>query len=81
MVVGGGGWDTAACSKIQEFAERNNLPVGCSFRCQDYFDNNQLAQAYSLINAIPVSVEKYELMAEYYEKINKKNAAISLYKQ
>jgi acetolactate synthase-1/2/3 large subunit len=39
MIVGGGGWDEAACLKIQKFSELNNLPVGCSFRCQDYFDN------------------------------------------
>ena len=39
MIIGGGGWDSAACTKIQEFADRNNLAVGCSFRCQDYFDN------------------------------------------
>jgi acetolactate synthase-1/2/3 large subunit len=39
MIVGGGGWDEAACQKIQNFAAKNHLPVGCSFRCQDYFDN------------------------------------------
>ena len=39
MIVGGGGWDEASCQKIQDFAEKNHLPVGCSFRCQDYFDN------------------------------------------
>ena len=39
MIVGGGGWDEASCQKLQNFAEKNNLPVGCSFRCQDYFDN------------------------------------------
>ena len=39
MIVGGGGWDEASCQKIQNFAQKNRLPVGCSFRCQDYFDN------------------------------------------
>ena len=39
VIVGGGGWDEASCQKIQDFAEKNHLPVGCSFRCQDYFDN------------------------------------------
>ncbi len=39
MIVGGGGWDREACERIQVFSEANQLPVGCSFRCQDYFDN------------------------------------------
>ena len=39
MIVGGGGWDAEACQRIQAFSEANDLPVGCSFRCQDYFDN------------------------------------------
>ncbi|MDY0882718.1 thiamine pyrophosphate-binding protein [Dongia soli] len=39
MIVGGGGWDQAAVKDIRAFAEAANLPVGCSFRCQDLFDN------------------------------------------
>lgn len=39
MIVGGGGWDAEACKRVQAFSEANNLPVGASFRCQDYFDN------------------------------------------
>ena len=39
VIVGGGGWDREACERIRTFAERWSLPVGCSFRCQDYFDN------------------------------------------
>lgn len=39
MLLGGGGWSAAACSDIMSFAEDNNLPVACSFRCQDLFDN------------------------------------------
>ena len=39
VILGGGGWDTEACADIQEFAVRWDLPVGVSFRCQDYFDN------------------------------------------
>ncbi len=38
-IVGGGAWDAQACADFQVFAEANNLPVGSSFRCQDYFDN------------------------------------------
>jgi acetolactate synthase I/II/III large subunit len=39
VLVGGGGWDATACSALQRFAERWQLPVGCAFRCQDLFDN------------------------------------------
>jgi acetolactate synthase I/II/III large subunit len=39
MILGGGGWDAKACADIQAFAERFHLPVGVSFRRQDYFDN------------------------------------------
>ena len=48
---------------------------------QHYFKIGQPSKAYELINIIPVSVEKYELLAEYYEVINQKEAAISLYQQ
>ena len=39
MVLGGGGWSPEAVADIRAFAEAANLPVGCSFRCQDLFDN------------------------------------------
>ncbi|MEO9961787.1 MAG: thiamine pyrophosphate-binding protein, partial [Nisaea sp.] len=39
MIVGGGGWDREACQRIEKFAVANGVPVGASFRCQDYFDN------------------------------------------
>jgi len=39
MILGGGGWDADACAAMQSFAERFDLPVGVSFRRQDYFDN------------------------------------------
>ena len=39
MMLGGGGWTQTVCDRIQRFAERNDLPVGATFRCQDYFDN------------------------------------------
>jgi acetolactate synthase-1/2/3 large subunit len=39
MVVGGGGWTAEACADIMAFAEANDLPTACSFRCQDRFDN------------------------------------------
>ncbi len=39
VILGGGGWNAQAVADIKSFAEANNLPVGCSFRCQDLFDN------------------------------------------
>ncbi len=39
LVLGGGGWNAAACADIQAFAEANDLPVGVTFRCQDFFAN------------------------------------------
>jgi acetolactate synthase-1/2/3 large subunit len=39
MIVGGGGWNARAVEDIRRFAERHDLPVAASFRCQDLFDN------------------------------------------
>jgi len=39
LFVGGSGWDEAACTAIQRFAEANDLPVLATFRRQDRFDN------------------------------------------
>lgn len=39
VIVGGGGWTADACADLMSFAEAHHLPVGVSFRCQDYFDN------------------------------------------
>jgi acetolactate synthase-1/2/3 large subunit len=39
MIVGGGGWNLPAVEEIRRFAERHDLPVAASFRCQDLFDN------------------------------------------
>ena len=40
VIVGGSGWDAAACQAMQRFAEGWKLPVGCAFRFQDLFDND-----------------------------------------
>ncbi|SNY90769.1 acetolactate synthase-1/2/3 large subunit [Cohaesibacter sp. ES.047] len=40
MIIGGGGWSQAARDAVVSFAEANALPVGTSFRCQDYFPNH-----------------------------------------
>ncbi|WP_308916301.1 thiamine pyrophosphate-binding protein [Jannaschia sp. LMIT008] len=39
VLIGGGGWDAAAGRAIGDLAEAMDLPVGASFRCQDYIDN------------------------------------------
>ena len=39
VLLGGGGWDREACVRLQRWVEKNGLPVGTSFRCQDLFDN------------------------------------------
>lgn len=40
IMLGGSGWDDASVGHIRTFAEKNNLPISVSFRCQDRFDNN-----------------------------------------
>jgi acetolactate synthase-1/2/3 large subunit len=39
VLLGGGGWDVAACDAIRIFAEAQHLPVACAFRFQDLLDN------------------------------------------
>lgn len=39
VILGGGGWDQAAVSRVQDFAKAWDLPVGTSFRAQSHFDN------------------------------------------
>lgn len=39
LILGGGGWNARAVADIRRFAERHELPVAASFRCQDLFDN------------------------------------------
>ena len=40
VLVGGGGWTEQAAADVQAFCEANDLPVGSSFRRQDYVDNS-----------------------------------------
>ncbi|WP_299965199.1 thiamine pyrophosphate-binding protein [uncultured Roseobacter sp.] len=42
VIVGGGGWDAQAARDLAQFAGQMGLPVGASFRCQDYLDNRCL---------------------------------------
>jgi acetolactate synthase-1/2/3 large subunit len=39
VIVGGSGWDEAACNALERFVEGWQLPVGCAFRFQDTLDN------------------------------------------
>ena len=39
VLVGGGGWTKQATDALRGWAEAAGVPVGCAFRCQDYFDN------------------------------------------
>ena len=39
LIVGGGGWSDQARRDLEAFASAHEVPVGVSFRCQDYFDN------------------------------------------
>ncbi len=39
MIVGGPSWSAQAAADLATFAETYDLPVGASFRCQDYLDN------------------------------------------
>jgi acetolactate synthase-1/2/3 large subunit len=39
VILGGSGWDRAACDDLCKFLEANNLPAGCAFRYQDLLDN------------------------------------------
>ncbi|MEP1614131.1 MAG: thiamine pyrophosphate-binding protein [Roseobacter sp.] len=39
VIVGGGGWSADAAVALGEFSGKMGLPVGASFRCQDYMDN------------------------------------------
>ncbi|MDC1311337.1 thiamine pyrophosphate-binding protein [Burkholderiales bacterium] len=40
VILGGSGWSERACHQVQTFIEKYKLPVGCSFRRQDLFDNH-----------------------------------------
>ena len=39
VIVGGSGWSTDAARNLGKFVGALGLPVGASFRCQDYLDN------------------------------------------
>jgi acetolactate synthase-1/2/3 large subunit len=48
VIVGGGGWSREASFALRRFAERWDLPVATTFRCQDYLDNRSPSYAGNL---------------------------------
>ena len=40
MIVGGSGWTDAGLDSLARYASQNGLPVACSFRRQDLYDNH-----------------------------------------
>lgn len=40
LMLGGGGWTADAGPQLMAFAQRHNVPVAVSLRCQDYVDNS-----------------------------------------
>jgi acetolactate synthase-1/2/3 large subunit len=40
VVVGEGGWTQQTGEDVRAFCEANELPVACTFRCQDFVDNH-----------------------------------------
>ena len=45
LLIGGGGWTAEARQAAANFAETMQVPIGTSFRCQDYIDNRHLNYA------------------------------------
>ena len=43
--------------------------------------SNKAEEAYAMISKIPESVERYDLLAQYFEKTNRKNQALNIYTQ
>jgi len=51
MIVGGGVWSAQGSADLVKFAEANDIPVACSFRRQDVFDNTHKCFAGDLSTA------------------------------
>ena len=58
MILGGTGWDEQSCGRMARFAEDNHLPVYCSFRCQDLFDNRHPNYAGHLSLGMPPFIKQ-----------------------
>ena len=40
VIAGGSGWSAEAAAALGELGQKASVPLGTSFRCQDYVDNN-----------------------------------------
>lgn len=59
ILVGGGCWSSVGANALGEFAERFDLPVGVSFRCQDFIDNRHPCYAGDVgIGVNPILAER-----------------------
>ena len=58
LILGGSGWNARACSDIQAFAAANALPTGCTYRCQDLFDNRHPNYAGDISVGLNPALEK-----------------------
>ena len=45
VVVGEGGWTAETSRGVRAFCEASELPIACSFRCQDFVDNHSPSYA------------------------------------
>ena len=60
VIAGGSGWDAASCAQLQQFAERNALPVACAYRRQDLFDNRHpLYAGDASLGIVPDLVQRF----------------------
>lgn len=60
VIAGGSRWDAASCAQLQQFAERNVLPVACAYRRQDLFDNRHpLYAGDASLGIIPDLVKRF----------------------
>jgi len=58
MIVGGGSWTDAGCKDVVAFAEASGIPVACSFRRQDVFDNASENYIGDLSTSVAASLTK-----------------------
>jgi acetolactate synthase-1/2/3 large subunit len=45
IIIGGSSWNENTCQQLQQWAEKNHVPVATSFRYQDLIDNQSRAYA------------------------------------
>jgi acetolactate synthase I/II/III large subunit len=66
LILGGSGWSKEDCVNVQNFAEKNSLPVVTSFRRQDLLDNEHRCYAghlgFGLSPQLAARVSKADLL-------------------